>query len=71
MLPMLIGQIPEMINQIGKKVRRINLTIYYEFGDEERTMEVTQYVVDTQNSEFNLFEMGSSSDDDADSTEEK
>ncbi|MGM0558345.1 MAG: type IV pilus modification PilV family protein [Myxococcota bacterium] len=64
MLPMLIGQIPEMINQIGKKVRRVNLTVYYEFGDEERTLVVTQYVVDTRNSEFNLFEMGSSSDED-------
>jgi prepilin-type N-terminal cleavage/methylation domain-containing protein len=61
MLPMLISQIPEMINQIGKKIRRVNLTVYYEFADQERTMELTQYVVDTANSEFNLFEMGTSS----------
>lgn len=56
MLPMLIGQIPEMINQIGKKIRRVTLTIYYEFAGQERSLEVTQYVVDQQNSEFNLFD---------------
>lgn len=65
MLPMLIGQIPEMINQIGKKVRRVQLTVYYEFADKERTLVVTQYVVDTANSEFNLFEMGGGSGDDS------
>ncbi len=58
MLPMLIAQVPEMINQIGKKVRRVQLVIYYDFGGSEETLSVTQYVVDRDSSEFNLFGTG-------------
>lgn len=62
MLPMLIGQVPEMINQIGQKIRRVDLTIYYEFNGEEEKKTFQQYVVDQKTNEFNLFGTGGESD---------
>jgi general secretion pathway protein I len=58
MLPNLIGQVPNMINQIGKKIRRVQLVVYYDFAGGEETLSVTQYVVDQDSSEFNLFGTG-------------
>ncbi len=63
MLPMLVAQVPEMINQIGKKVRRVKLVIHYAFAGHPQTMTVTQYVVDQDTANFNLFGTGDSSSD--------
>jgi general secretion pathway protein I len=65
MLPMLVAQVPEMINQIGKKIRRVRLVIYYDFAGSEDTMTITQYVIDHDSSEFNLFGTGEGSADDS------
>lgn len=54
-LPKLIGCIPQMINRIGKKVRRIILVVHYDFAGKERTLTFSQYVVDKSSREFNLF----------------
>lgn len=56
MLPMLIGQLPEMINQIGKKVRRVNLIVEFPYGGATYPIKVTQYVVEEQESGFNIFD---------------
>lgn len=58
MLPMLVSQVPEMINQIGKKIRRVQLVVYYDFNGLEEKMTLTQYVVDRDSSQFNLFGTG-------------
>jgi general secretion pathway protein I len=55
MLPKLIGFVPKMINQIGEKVRRIKLIIYYDFAGKEQTVKLTQYVVNWKTNEFGLF----------------
>ncbi|MBA2664198.1 MAG: prepilin-type N-terminal cleavage/methylation domain-containing protein [Bradymonadaceae bacterium] len=55
MLPMLIGQLPDMINQIGEKVRRVTLTVTFDFGGRDFPVEITQYVVDLETKEFNMF----------------
>ena len=54
-LPKLIGCIPQMINRIGKKVRRIILTVEFEFRGEVQKLRLVQYVVDKSNREFELF----------------
>lgn len=56
MLPMLIGQLPEMINQIGKKVRRVNLVVEFPYGNKAYPLKLTQYVVEEQESGFNIFD---------------
>ncbi len=55
MLPMLIGKLPELINQIGMKLRRINLSVSFPMGPNTHTLEVNQYVVDQSDGTFNLF----------------
>lgn len=55
MLPMLIGQLPEMINNIGKKVRRIDLLVTLEFGGQEYPLQLVQYVADPNLQEFGIF----------------
>lgn len=57
-LPKLIGCIPQMINRIGKKVRRVVLIVRYDFHGEEQTFTLTQYVVDKTDSDFELFDQG-------------
>jgi general secretion pathway protein I len=57
-LPKLIGCIPQMINRIGTKVRRIVLVVRFEFQGEEQKLSLTQYVVDKSSREFNLFSAG-------------
>lgn len=64
MLPMLVAQVPEMINQIGKKIRRVKLVIYYDFAGGEETMTISQYMVDRDSAAFDLFGTGDSSSDD-------
>lgn len=55
MLPQLIGIVPKMINRIGKKVRRLNLIVYYDFAGQRESVQVTQYVVSTSSSSFEVF----------------
>lgn len=71
MLPMLVGQVPEMINQIGKKVRRVKLVIHYQFAGHPQTMTVAQYVVDQDTADFNLFGTGEADSDSGSDTGEK
>lgn len=62
MLPLLVGQLPQMINQIGQKVRRVRLTVMFEFAGRDYPIEVVQYVVDQESREFEVF--GASGGDD-------
>lgn len=55
MLPMLIGQIPEMVNNIGRKVRRIDLHIEFTFGGNTFPLDVVEYVADPNLEEFGVF----------------
>ena len=55
MLPMLIGQLPEMINNIGQKVRKVDLVVEFPYGKSEFPIHVTQYIVDPNLNEFNVF----------------
>ena len=54
-LPKLIGCVPQMINRIGKKVRRIILIVKFNYHGEEQKLTLTQYVVDRSKRDFNLF----------------
>lgn len=56
MLPMLIGQLPELINRIGNKVRRVRLKVEFEFGGNRFPVEVVEYVADPNTRDFELFE---------------
>lgn len=56
MLPMLIGQLPQMINTIGQKVRKIDLTVQFPWGTKTFPVRATQYIVDPELNEFNVFE---------------
>jgi general secretion pathway protein I len=64
MLPMLVAQVPEMINQIGKKIRRVKLVITYDFAGGKETMTISQYMVDRDSAAFELFGTGEASSDD-------
>jgi len=64
-LPKLIGCVPQMINRIGKKVRRIILVVKFDFNGREQTLTLTHYVVDRSKRNFNLFGAGKSGADSA------
>lgn len=55
MLPMLIGQLPEMINTIGHKVRRIQLRVEFDFGGKKFPLEIVEYAADPNLREFGIF----------------
>ncbi len=55
MLPMLIGQLPEMINNIGQKVRRIDLIVTFEFAGRETNFQLVEYIADPNLAEFGIF----------------
>ncbi len=55
MLPMLISQLPEMINRIGEKVRRVELVVEFPYGLATHPITVIQYVVDKDSAQFDLF----------------
>ncbi len=55
MLPMLIGQLPEMINNIGQKIRKVDLVVEFPYGKTAFPIHVTQYIVDPNLNEFNVF----------------
>lgn len=69
MLPMLMGQLPEFVNQIGERVRRINMTVYFEFAGREMPLEVAYYVVDVESGDFNVFGMPDEFDAEMEETE--
>ena len=56
MLPTLIGQLPELINRVGQKVRRVELVVNFPYGGRDHSLSVVQYIVDRQTAEFELFE---------------
>lgn len=66
MLPMLMAQLPEFVNQVGERVRRIILTVYFDFAGREQPLEMTHYVVDQMTGGFEMFGAG---DDFADELE--
>ena len=45
MLPMIVGQVPELINDMSKRMRRVTLTIEWPDGKGSQTLTVQQYVV--------------------------
>lgn len=55
MLPMLIGQLPQMINNIGQKVRKVELLVEFPWANKMFPVRLTQYVVDPKLNEFNVF----------------
>jgi general secretion pathway protein I len=55
MLPMLIGELPNMINNLGQKVRKVDLTVQFPRGTATHPLGVTQYIVDPKLNEFNVF----------------
>lgn len=57
-LPRLIGCIPQMINRIGKKIRRVQLTLTFPFQGAQKELQLSQYIVDKSNREFGLFGTG-------------
>lgn len=63
MLPMLMGQLPDFVNQIGERVRRITLTVFFEFGGRILPLELAYYVVDVESGEFNVFGVPDELDD--------
>ncbi len=55
MLPMLISQFPAIINRIGQKVRRVELTVEFLYGGRSHPITLVEYIVDQSTSEFELF----------------
>lgn len=55
MLPLLMAQMPEFVNQLGERVRRVRMTVFFEFAGGEEELEVTYYVVDERETEFEMF----------------
>ncbi len=63
MLPLLMAQLPEFVNQVGERVRRVILTVYFDFVGREQPLEVTHYVVDQTQTDFEMFGMPDDFDD--------
>lgn len=57
-LPKLIGCIPQMINRIGKKIRRVVLIVKFDFQGREQEIRLTQYIIDKSDNKFGLFGTG-------------
>jgi general secretion pathway protein I len=55
MLPTLIGQMPEMINRIGEKVRRIVLIVSFPFLGRSTEFKLSYYAVDRSSAGFDIF----------------
>ena len=56
MLPTLIAQLPEIINRIGEKVRRVELKVEFPYMGDMYPITVVQYIVDRNDADFQLFE---------------
>jgi general secretion pathway protein I len=54
-LPQLIGCVPQMINRLGKQIRRIILKVEYTFNGREQTLTLSEYVIDRSTNQYNLF----------------
>ena len=54
-LPALMGCIPQMINRLGKKVRRVVLIVRFPYGQRTQKLTLSQYIIDQSNAEYNLF----------------
>lgn len=63
MLPMLLAQMPDFVNQVGERVRRVILVVYFDFAGREQPVEVTHYVVNEMEGEFHMFGMPDEFDD--------
>ena len=55
MLPTLIGQMPEMINRIGEKIRRIDLVVTFPFMGRSSEFKLSYYAVDRSESGFGIY----------------
>lgn len=67
MLPQLLAQMPDFVNRIGERVRRVILVVYFDFMGREQPLELTHYVVDEMEGEFEMFGEG----DDFDALDEQ
>lgn len=56
MLPTLVAQMPNIINRIGLKIRRITLRVEFPYRNETYPLILHQYVVDKSNGQFELFQ---------------
>jgi general secretion pathway protein I len=54
-LPALMGCIPQMINRLGRKVRRVVLIVRFPYGQRTQKLTLSQYIIDQSNAEYNLF----------------
>ncbi|TVR04017.1 MAG: prepilin-type N-terminal cleavage/methylation domain-containing protein [Deltaproteobacteria bacterium] len=61
-LPMIIAQIPQIINDISERTRRIVLTVEWDVGGGTQSFTLTQFVVNIDSEEF-LREEGPSPDE--------
>jgi len=44
-LPLMISYLPTIINQLGKRIRRVELTLTWEYLGREQSLTVSQYIV--------------------------
>lgn len=51
-LPMIIAQIPQIINDLSERTRRITLTVSWDVGQGSQSFTVTQFVVNLDSEDF-------------------
>ena len=56
MLPLLVAQMPNIINRIGQKIRRITLRVEFPYRSQTYPLVLHQYVIDKSDGRFELFE---------------
>ncbi|MDX9722062.1 MAG: type II secretion system protein [Myxococcota bacterium] len=44
-LPLMVSYLPNMINQLGQRIRRLTLTIEWEYLGKEQSLTLSQYIV--------------------------
>lgn len=54
-LPLLVSQVPNIINRVGQKIRRITIRVEFPYGRSTHPVVLEQYVVDQSNGQFELF----------------
>ena len=54
-LPLLVSQVPNIINRVGQKIRRITIRVEFPYGRTTHPVVLEQYVVDQSNGQFELF----------------
>ena len=45
-LPMVVGMVPDMINRLGKKTRKLTLTVFWDYRGHDQKLVLIQYVTD-------------------------